>query len=80
MSVGKMLSKDQLAAMAAGATVRVWAMDQEGKPRIDPQTKRPIAEDRPIAAEHIVDHRIDGDRAVIVTIDGQKLSLPLPKA
>jgi hypothetical protein len=76
----KNLTNDQLAVMAGGKTVRVWKVDREGKPVIDPTTKQRVAEDRPIAPEHIVAHRIDGDRVIIVTIDGQKLDLPLRTA
>lgn len=79
MKATETLSKTLMAKLAAeGKTVRVWKLDAEGRPVIDQSIKQRVAQEVPIAAEHIFAHRIDGDRVHIVTVDGQKLTVELP--
>jgi hypothetical protein len=79
MKATETLSKTLMAKLATERkTVRVWKVDAEGKPVIDQSTKQRVAEDVPIAAEHIFAHRVEGESVHIVTVDGQKLTVELP--
>lgn len=65
----KVFTREQLAKMAKGATVRVQLVDKK--------TAEKSVVDQPIAAEHVLSHRMAGDKVIITTIDGQKIEAAL---
>jgi hypothetical protein len=69
------------AAKLINGLVQVVVTGADGKPVIDKAAdgaKTYRTKKVPVGAEHVMSFAVRGDRVVVVTIDGQKLTAPLP--